>query len=332
MVEDPQSVPDTSREDTSAGGATRAPVAVVDLGTNSTRLLVAVVVDGRLRELERRTTVTRLGQGVEASGRLADEAIARVSEALAAYRDVIDRLGAKRIVAVATSAMRDAENGPAFRDEIQERFGIDARTITGDEEARLTFLGATSGRNPGPPTVVIDIGGGSTENVTGKAAGEPDFHVSTRMGSVRFSERHLAADPPEHDELTAIAEDARGVIEHDVPADIRDRVEHGIAVAGTATTLAAIDQELDPYDPEKIHGYRVSLAACERIVAQLAALPLAERRGVTGLHPDRAPTIVAGSVIMLESLRAFGLGKIEVSESDILHGAALAAASESASR
>jgi exopolyphosphatase/guanosine-5'-triphosphate,3'-diphosphate pyrophosphatase len=304
---------------------TEAPVAVVDLGTNSTRLLVARVFDGRVEELERRTTVTRLGQDVEATGRLADEAVARVSEALAVYREVIDRLGAQRIVAVATSAMRDAENGAAFREEIRERFGIDARTISGDEEARLTFLGATSGRAAGSETLVIDIGGGSTEYVTGRPGNNPGFHVSTRMGSVRFSERHLRSDPPEPAEMASLADDARGVVEADVGSDIRERVEYGIAVAGTATTLAAIDQELDPYDPEKVDGYRVNIGACERIVAQLAALTVAERRRVAGLHPDRAPTIVAGSVIMLESMRAFDLDEIEVSESDILHGAALAA-------
>jgi exopolyphosphatase / guanosine-5'-triphosphate,3'-diphosphate pyrophosphatase len=316
-------VPDTSRDAPDAGPA--APrVAVVDLGTNSTRLLVADVSDGELRELDRRTTVTRLGQGVEATGRLADEAIERVSEALAAYREIIDRLGARQIVAVATSAMRDAENGPAFRDEIRERFGIDARTISGDEEARLTFLGATSSRPAGFETLVIDIGGGSTEYVTGRAGSDPGFHASTRMGSVRFTERHLSSDPPEHDEMTALAEDVRRVVESDVPRENRERVEEAIAVAGTATTLAAIDQQLDPYDPEKVHGYRVNIGACERIVAQLAALTVDERRGVTGLHPDRAPTIVAGAVIMLESMRAFGVDEIEVSESDILHGAALA--------
>jgi exopolyphosphatase/guanosine-5'-triphosphate,3'-diphosphate pyrophosphatase len=302
-----------------------ARIAVVDIGTNSTRLLVAEVDGERVEELERRTTVTGLGQGVEATGRLADEAIARVSEALGAYREVIDRLGTERIVAVATSAMRDAENGPAFRDEIKERFGIDARTISGDEEARLTFLGATAGRESGSETLVIDIGGGSTEYVTGKAGSDPGFHVSTRMGSVRFTERHLRSDPPSDEEMTALADDVRGVVEGDVPAQTRRSVELGIAVAGTATNLAAIDQELDPYDPEKIHGYRLSLGACERIVAQLAGLPVAERRQVTGLHPDRAPTIVAGAVILLESIRAFGLEEVEISETDILHGAALAA-------
>jgi exopolyphosphatase/guanosine-5'-triphosphate,3'-diphosphate pyrophosphatase len=301
-------------------------VAVVDIGTNSTRLLVARIDGSDLTELERRTTVTRLGEGLEATGRLSDVAIGRVSEALASYREAIDELGAERTVAVATSAMRDAENGPDFRDEIQRRFELDARTISGDEEARLTFLGSTAGRDPGAETLVIDIGGGSTEFVTGHPDSDPDFHVSTRMGSVRHTERHLHSDPPTTDELAALAQDARAIVEGDVPAEVRARVNAGIAVAGTATSLAAIDQDLDPYDPERVHGYRFSQATCERLVARLAGLTVAERREVAGLHPDRAPTIVAGAVILLESMRAFGLDKIEISERDILHGAALVAA------
>ncbi len=300
-------------------------VAVVDIGTNSTRLLIAEVGDGRVEELDRRTTVTRLGEGLEASGQLSDAAMARVSDALASYREAIDAYGAERVVAVATSAMRDAANGLAFRDEIQRRFGMDARTISGDEEARLTFLGATSGRDPGAATLVIDIGGGSTEFVTGRPGADPDFHVSTRMGSVRHTERHLHHDPPTADELDALAEDARATVEADVPADVREHVEAGIAVAGTATSLAAIDQELDPYDPEKVHGYRLSLVRCKALVERLAGLTVAERRELAGLHPDRAPTIVAGAVILLESIRAFALDSVEISETDILHGAALAA-------
>jgi exopolyphosphatase/guanosine-5'-triphosphate,3'-diphosphate pyrophosphatase len=300
-------------------------IGVVDLGTNSTRLLVAQLQDGQLTELERRTIVTRLGEGVEASGRLADAAIARVSEALAVYREVLDRLAVGQVVAVATSAMRDAANGPAFRDEIRERFGIEAHTISGDEEARLTFLGATSAREADAETLVIDIGGGSTEYVTGRAGSDPGFHLSTRMGSVRHTERHLISDPPAGDEMASLAEDARAIVEDEVPAEVRQRVEEGIAVAGTATSLAAIDQQLDPYDPDKVHGYRFGRGTCERIVAQLAALTVAERRGVKGLHPDRAPTIVAGAVILLQSMRAFDLDEIEISEADILHGAALAA-------
>ena len=300
-------------------------VAVVDIGTNSTRLLVAQVEGNALTELERRTTVTRLGEGVEATGRLSDAAIARVSEALAGYRAALDALGAERVVAVATSAMRDAANGPQFRDEIERRFGLDARTISGDEEARLTFLGATAGRDAGAATLVIDIGGGSTEFVVGHPGGDPEFHISTRMGSVRHTERHLHGDPPTDAELAALAQDARAIVEADVLADLRTGVDAGIAVAGTATSLAAIDQELDPYDPERVHGYRLGVASCERLLARLADLTVAQRREVPGLHPDRAPTIVAGAGILFESMRACGLDEIEVSEHDILHGAALTA-------
>jgi exopolyphosphatase / guanosine-5'-triphosphate,3'-diphosphate pyrophosphatase len=306
-------------------------VAVVDQGTNTTRLLVADVVDGTVAEIERRTIITKLGQGVDATGRLADEAMDRVREALAGYREVIDRCGADRIVAVATSAMRDADNGPAFRDELNERFGIEARTISGDDEARLTFLGATAARAPAEqdaPVVVIDIGGGSTEYVIGQPGGPPSFNVSTQMGSVRHTERFLHTDPPEHEELEQLAGDVRQVIDRNVPGEEREATSLAIAVAGTATTLAAIDQELDPYDSDRVHGYRAGLAAAERIQAMLAALPLDERREVTGLHPDRAPTIVAGVTILVESIRAFGLDEVEVSEADILHGAALAAAED----
>jgi exopolyphosphatase/guanosine-5'-triphosphate,3'-diphosphate pyrophosphatase len=300
-------------------------VGVVDIGTNSTRLLVAEVEGDALTEVERRTTVTRLGEGVEATGRLSDAAIARVSEALAGYRAALDELGAERVVAVATSAMRDAANGPQFRDEIERRFGLDARTISGDEEARLTFLGATAGRDAGAATLVIDIGGGSTEFVVGHPGGDPEFHISTRMGSVRHTERHLHGDPPTAAELDALAQDARAIVEAEVPAGVRAGVDAGIAVAGTATSLAAIDQELDPYDPERVHGYRLGVASCERLLARLADLTVAQRREVPGLHPDRAPTIVAGAGILFESMRACGLDEIEVSEHDILHGAALTA-------
>jgi exopolyphosphatase / guanosine-5'-triphosphate,3'-diphosphate pyrophosphatase len=323
VAEDPRTTPDTSRGEAGTGGRR---VGVIDIGTNSTRLLVGEVQDGRVTELERRTTVTRLGEGVEATGRLSDAAVGRVCEALAVYRELLDQLDAREVVGVATSAMRDASNGPAFRDEIRDRFGIDARTISGDEEARLTFLGATTGRRAGAETLVIDIGGGSTEYVTGEAGSDPGFHVSTRMGSVRHTERHLQSDPPTAAELASLAEDARAIVAADVPGEVREGVDQGIAVAGTATTLAAIAQELDPYDPEKVHGYRVGRGTVERIVSQLAALTVEARRRVTGLHPDRAPTIVAGAVILLESMRSFGLDEIEVSESDILHGAALAAA------
>ena len=301
-------------------------IAVADLGTNSTRLLVASVGDdGSLEEIDRRTDVTRLGEGVDASGRLADEAMERVHERLAAYRKVADGHGAQRRVAVATSAVRDAENGEEFRATVQERHGFEVRLISGDEEARLTFLGAISGRDGGRATMVFDIGGGSTEYVIGVPGDAPRFHTSTRMGSVRHTERHIHTDPPRAEELHGLSEEAAGIVADAVPEAERGAVEAGIAVAGTATSLAAIDQRLDPYDASKVHGYELTLAAAERMLARLSAMTVAERRELPGLLPGRAPTIVAGAVILVESIRAFGLGSVTVSEADILHGTALQA-------
>jgi exopolyphosphatase / guanosine-5'-triphosphate,3'-diphosphate pyrophosphatase len=285
-------------------------VAVIDIGTNSTRLLVGDVEDRTVVERERRTEITSLGQGVDATGRLAQEAMDRVTAAVAGYRAIIDELGAEEVVAVATSAMRDAENGPAFRRYLQERFDVDARTISGDEEARLTFIGATAGRDASEETVVIDIGGGSTEYVAGSPGGDPGFHTSMQMGSVRHSERFLHKDPPTPEELDALAADVRAITPE-------VEVVRAIAVAGTATSLAAIDGAAD------VHGHRMSVTRCGEIAAMLAALPVLERRDVEGLHPDRAPTIVAGAVILTESLRTLGLEEVEISDRDILHGAAL---------
>ena len=301
-------------------------VAVVDIGTNSTRLLVAEVAGGRVAELERRTEVTGLGEGVDASGRLAQTAMERVYTALAAYREAIDRHGSPPTVTLATSAVRDSQNSEAFRAEIRERFGLEVGTISGEEESRLTFAGATSGRRPAEgPVLVLDIGGGSTELVIGRPRSEPGFLVSTPTGSVRQTERHLTEDPPPQEQLADLALEVQLIIEDAVPQALREEVAAGIAVAGTPTSLAAVDQELDPYDPDRVHGYRLELGACEQMLALLAGMPLERRRAVTGLHPDRAPTIVAGAVILIEAMRAFGLDSIEVSEADLLHGAALEA-------
>lgn len=307
----------------------RGPIAVVDMGTNSTRLLVAKFTDaGGLHQLERRSEVTHLGEGVDGTGRLADAAMERVFTCLAEFRTIADRHGVGTSVAVATSAVRDAENGPEFQEAVHKRFGFEVAIISGDEEARLTFLGATAGR-PGPdPTLVVDIGGGSTEFVIGTSGSAPAFHVSTHLGSVRQSERHLASDPPSHPETEALGRAVRQIIFESIPEKQRRAVGEGVAVAGTATSLAAIDQALDPYDPERVHGYRLVLGECERMLAMLATLPLQERKQIPGLHPERATTIVAGAVILVEAMRAFGLEQIEVSEADILQGVALDALAE----
>jgi exopolyphosphatase / guanosine-5'-triphosphate,3'-diphosphate pyrophosphatase len=299
-------------------------VAVVDIGTNSTRLLVADVRDGRVTELERRSVVTRLGQGVDATGALADEAIARVLDTLADYRAAIDAHGADHAVAVLTSAVRDAADGASFTRRVRDEFGLDARTIGGDEEARLTYLGATSERaaRSDGPVVVIDIGGGSTEFVVGRG-GEVGFHVSTQAGVVRQSERRLRADPPTSQELVALRAEAHAIFAAAVPQDVRDTTREAVAVAGTPTSLAAIDLQLERYDAARVHRHRLSLARCEEMLAGLAAMTEAQRRGVTGLHPARVPTIVAGTAFLIEALTLFGLDSTEVSDHDILRGAAL---------
>jgi exopolyphosphatase/guanosine-5'-triphosphate,3'-diphosphate pyrophosphatase len=304
-------------------------VAVVDIGTNSTRLLVAEVDDGSLTELQRESIVTRLGEGVDATGRLGEEPQARVFAALDRYAEAIDRHGATTRVVVMTSAVRDAANGAEFAATVTERYELQGRTLSGDGEARLSYLGATAARDPDDPAalLVIDIGGGSTEMIVG-ARGAVEFHVSTQVGVVRHTERHLHSDPPTAAELAALAADARAALEAAVPPEIRERPAAAVAVAGTATSCASIDLELDPYDPARVEGHAITQARLEELRDRLAALPLAERRGVTGLDPNRAPTIVAGTVILLEVLGAFDLDAFEASERDILWGVALESTSE----
>ena len=310
----------------SGTGAVR--VAVLDIGSNSTRLLVADVGPGDLRELERRTTVTRLGRGVDTSGTLAPDAIEDVCATIAEYVGIYRPLEPDIIVAIATSAVRDARNGDAFLAELRERFDLDARILDGAQEARLTYLGATHGdeapADGRAATLVVDIGGGSTELVVG-VGDEVSFFDSLQAGVVRHSERHIAHDPPLAAELEALAAEVRALIDASLRGEsvAVDRVRHGIAVAGTPTSLAAIDQKLEPYDPGRVHGYVLPLPAIQRLCSSLSSVPLSDRLEVTGLHPDRAPTIVAGVVILIQVMRAFRLDEIEVSEHDILWGTAI---------
>jgi len=300
-------------------------VAVVDIGTNSTRLLIADVdaSGASLQEVLRRSEVTRLGEGVDAGGSLSDEAAERVFRRLREYREAIEAHGCEANMAVLTSAVRDASNGAAFAARVREDYGLDACVLSGDEEAQMTFLGAMSGRPaPTEPTVVIDIGGGSTEFIIGRGR-TAGFHVSLPVGVVRMSERHIRCDPPAPQELQALSLDVRETLLEDLPPQERASVGRGIAVAGTATSAASIDQELDPYDPARVHGYTLQLATVELLLARLADMSEEERRRVVGLNPDRAPTIVAGMIVLEEALRAFELEEVEVSEHDILYGGAL---------
>jgi exopolyphosphatase/guanosine-5'-triphosphate,3'-diphosphate pyrophosphatase len=328
--------------------------AVVDIGTNSTRLLIADVSPaGQISELARRSIVTRLGAGVDSSGALAEAAQARVFEALEQFRPELGRLQPERNLAVLTSAVREASNGAKFAERIRTSYGLDARILSGDEEARLTFLGAMSGQSDssapaaavqvgaasaragssdpqgtadtearGEPTVVIDIGGGSTEFIVGvdRRAG---FHVSLNAGVVRMSERHIHSDPPAPAQLQELAADTHSIFLQGLPMEERRAARRGIAVAGTATSAAAIDLALDPYDPARVQGYTLLLATVELLLARLADMSEDQRRSVVGLDPARAPTIVAGMVLLSQAMRMFDLDRVEVSEHDILYGGAI---------
>jgi exopolyphosphatase/guanosine-5'-triphosphate,3'-diphosphate pyrophosphatase len=278
-------------------------VAAIDQGTNTTRLVVGDVHDGLLDELHRESRITRLGEGVDARGKLLPAPIARVRNVLSDYRRTAESLGAERTLLVATSAVRDAENGEAFLGEIEWSYGFVTRLLSGAEEAELTRRGVGE---LGSATLLVDIGGGSTELVLG------DFHTRLPVGSVRFTERH-------GDSAAASIDAARGLLPRLEPED-------AVGVAATITSLAALDLGLEDYDRERVHGHVLTRDGAYAQLERLAALPLEERRRVPALEPERAPVIVAGAAILVAILDTYGLGAIRVSERDILDGAALAAA------
>ena len=293
-------------------------VAAVDLGTNSTRLLIADVEGEQLSEIERRLTITRLGEGVDSRRRLLPLPIARVRNCLLGYRRAIESHGIDRTLAIATSAVRDAENGEAFLGEIEWSYGFTTRLLDGAAEAAMMARGVAAGRPALDDTLLVDIGGGSTELVA-CARGEVSSSTSMNVGCVRVTERFLVSDPPTPEELVAAAAAVRALL----PGS---NASSAIGVAGTITTLAALDLGLEEYDPERTHGHRIARPAVAEQLDRLAGVTLAERLEVPGIEPGRAPVIVAGLVILREILDAYGLDEIEASERDILHGAALAAA------
>ena len=300
-------------------------VAAIDIGTNSTRLLVADVADGRIADVERETRITRLGEGVDKRRRLLPVPVARVRNVLSDYRRTLESLAAERTLAIATSAIRDAENGEAFLGEIEWSYGFATRLLSGHDEALMMFRGVTAERDLDAGTVIVDVGGGSTELVAAEADGVR-WHDSLDVGSVRLTERFLHSDPPTHGELDACAEAVRGLLSERVPEEIRARTTSAIGVAGTITSIAALALGLEEYDRERVHGSRLSAAQLAEQLERLASVPLAERRRLGPLDPERAPVIVAGAVIVRETLSFFGVDVLEISERDILDGAALAAA------
>jgi exopolyphosphatase / guanosine-5'-triphosphate,3'-diphosphate pyrophosphatase len=278
-------------------------VAAVDLGTNTTRLLVGRVDDGRVDELHRESRITRLGEGVDARRRLLPVPIARVRNVLTDYRRTAESLGAERTLLVVTSVVRDAENGEAFLGEIEWSYGFVTRLLSGAEEAELTQRGVGE---LATETLLVDIGGGSTELVLDR------FQTSLPLGSVRFTERH-------GDDVAASIQAAQALLPELAPED-------AVGVAATITSLAALDLGLEEYDRSRVHGHVLTRDGARAQLERLAALPLDERRRVRALDPERAPVIVAGGAILVAILEGYGLESIRVSERDLLDGAALAAA------
>ena len=299
-------------------------IAAIDIGTVTTRLLVADVTAKGVREVERSTDITHLGEGLTASGRLSEPAMQRVADVIARYASRIEVLGVERTTAYATSASRDAENAEYFV-ELLAASGAKPEIVTGSTEARLAFTGATY-ELEGEGILVADLGGGSTELVLGDVTLEDGARArdieasrSIDVGSKRVTELFLASDPPTQLEL----EEARAFVAHELRPyfdALRSKPRIAVALAGTATTLSAIKQELATYDPDLVHHSCLAGSDLSDMLDMLAALPLEKRKDVSGLDPGRAPVIVAGTLILETVVGMAGLDSTLVSEHDILYG------------
>ncbi len=302
-------------------------VAAIDQGTNSIRLLVvepAAEPGAPATELARDMLITRLGLGVDRTGRFDHDALVRTVEALGSFCRRARALGAERIRVGATSAVRDAENRDEYALAVRRLAGSELEVITGEQEAGLSFLGGTHGLDPSwGPFAVQDIGGGSTEFVDGRAPGVADHAISTRMGSVRMTERHVRHDPPTAEDLASLEADVASVLDEvDASVAVGD-ARTFVAVAGTATTLQAIALDLPRYDPDRIHRTWLTREDAERVRDALSAMTDAERAALPVMAPGRGDVIVAGAVILVATMRRFELDRVLVSETDILDGLAL---------
>jgi exopolyphosphatase/guanosine-5'-triphosphate,3'-diphosphate pyrophosphatase len=302
-------------------------VAAIDCGTNAIRLLVADVdvAAGRLLDLDRRMEIVRLGEGVDATGRLSDDALERTFAACQRYADVIEELGATRVRFVATSASRDASNRADFVAGVRARIGVEPEVITGDEEAALSFTGATRGLvGAEPPYLVVDIGGGSTEFVLGTEA--PVAARSVDVGCVRMTERHVRHDPPTPDEVEGIVRDVDAAITRAAQAVPFDDARTLVGLAGSVTTAAGIALDLEEYDSARIHGSRISAEQIASVSDRLLRLDHAQRSAIGVMHPGRVDVINAGVLVLRRVLERTGLPEVLVSEHDILDGLAWALA------
>jgi exopolyphosphatase/guanosine-5'-triphosphate,3'-diphosphate pyrophosphatase len=304
--------------------AAPAKVAAIDIGTNSVLLVIAAAGPGGPLPLLERATITRLGEGVDKTRRLAPAAVERNLACLRAYAEDLRAHGLPRLDVVGTSALRDAEGAQEFLDEAESILGVRPRVIAGDEEARLTFRGALSGLSLSGKLLVFDIGGGSTELIVGDSANAapPESRVSLDIGSVRLFERHVRSDPPARQELAAIEAE---IAEQLAKAGPLSRLPAGepitlVGVAGTVTTLKALELGLAPYDGARVHGAVLTLSAVEELCEKLASLPLEQRKQLPGLEPKRADVIVAGALIVRDLLRRAGAPQLVVSDRGVRFG------------
>jgi len=296
-------------------------VAAIDCGTNSVRLLIADVVGGRLTDVARRMEIVRLGEGVDRTGMLAPAAVARTRTALLGYAAEIAELGIDRVRMCATSASRDAANAADFRDMVRSVLGVDPEVISGDEEARLSFAGAVHGLAAAPPPyLIVDIGGGSTEFVTGDST--ISGALSVDIGCVRMTERHLRGDPPTAAEIAAAEADITAAVDRALAAVAGREAETLVGLAGSVTTVTALALGLPAYEASRIHHARVGYQAVAKVTADLLAAPVAERRALPVMHPGRADVIGAGALILRIIMERSGQQSVVASEHDILDGIA----------
>jgi len=295
-------------------------VAAIDCGTNSIRLLIADIVDGRLTDVSRRMEIVRLGEGVDRTGRISDAALARTRKALLAYATEIAELGVRNVRMCATSASRDARNAQEFRDMVRGVLGVDPEVITGAEEARLSFTGAVAGLSAEPPYLIVDIGGGSTEFVTGTSGVE--HAISMDIGCVRMTERHLHTDPPAPAEIAAATSDITEAVDTALAAVPGRSAATLVGLAGTVTTVTALALGLPTYDAARIHHAKVSYEAVAKVTGELLGMTLAQRLALPVMHPGRADVIGAGALILRIVMERSGQSALVASEHDILDGIA----------
>ncbi|MBM2623504.1 Ppx/GppA family phosphatase [Actinoplanes sp. LDG1-06] len=300
-------------------------VAGIDCGTNSIRLLIAdVEADGKLTDVARRMEIVRLGEGVDRTGRLSDGAISRTRKALLGYAAEIAELGVTRVRMCATSASRDAENAQEFRDMVRGVLGVDPEVISGNEEARLSFTGAVAGLTAERPCLVVDIGGGSTEFVTGSDT--VDHAISMDIGCVRMTERHLHSDPPSPAEIHNTGRDVTAAVDIALTAVPGREAKTLVGLAGTVTTITALAKSLPTYDSTRIHHAEVSLNDVARVTAELLGMTVEQRRALPVMHPGRADVIVGGALILRTIMERSGHDTVIASEHDILDGIAFSLA------